>query len=420
MSHYTLPSIADWSFYQKVTGERVIESSAGITSRIYGNSELVLADSNGEGSFLRLYSGSNNRLFAFYGNILNAGTTNTLTSRQPDGSGIVGLDVDTLSAWIDPTARIQRWQTGGFERLSVMALTGALRNPSTAILESSIADTGSNVGIRTNTTNALTTSRPYLAIATGDVNQWKFYNDGSGVRTIQATDGALSQILGNGSLTLLNTIGGISRLELASTNAAISCTGGGVSVFSTTAAVSITAKTLIYSKSTAADSSTSIAFAIDTDPVWTNPTAKSQVWATGGTEKAYMLAAGVLVAAGISSSHLSSTQTSPPTVVANAAAGTGATASLSRASDSAMLLTLITGTIVGLVLGNQLTITFANAFGDKPIVMMTPANSAAALLTTGQAYPDEASVSASAVSIFASIALAASTTYKWYVTVIGK
>lgn len=251
MSRYTLPTIADWNFYQKVTGERIIESSAGVTSRIYGNSELILADSNGEGSFLRLYSGSDNRLFAFNGNILNAGTTNTLISRQSDGSGIVGLDVDTVNTWADPTARIQRWRTGGFE-------------------------------------------------------------------------------------------------------------------------------------------------------------------------KAYMLASGKLVANGISATQISSTASSPPTVAANAAAGTGATASLSRASDSAMLLTFITGTIVGLALGNQLTITFANAFGDKPIVMMTPANSAAALLTTGQAYPDEASVSASAVSIFASIALAASTTYKWYVTVIGK
>lgn len=72
--------------------------------------------------------------------------------------------------------------------------------------------------------------------------------------------------------------------------------------------------------------------------------------------------------------HLKSTQNSVPTVVVGASAGTGATASLSNATDTAGKVTINTGTL-GLSTGSYATITFNKAFTTAPIVVLTPANS---------------------------------------------
>lgn len=72
-------------------------------------------------------------------------------------------------------------------------------------------------------------------------------------------------------------------------------------------------------------------------------------------------------------SHLKSTQTTAPTVVAGASAGTGATASLARATDVAGEVTINTGAL-GVSTGSYATITFNKAYLTVPIVVLTPAN----------------------------------------------
>lgn len=71
--------------------------------------------------------------------------------------------------------------------------------------------------------------------------------------------------------------------------------------------------------------------------------------------------------------HLKSTQASVPTIVADAGAGTGATASLARATDVAGEITINTGTL-GVSTGSYATITFNKAYSVAPIVLLTPAS----------------------------------------------
>jgi hypothetical protein len=73
-------------------------------------------------------------------------------------------------------------------------------------------------------------------------------------------------------------------------------------------------------------------------------------------------------------SHLKSTQTTAPTIAADAGAGTGATASLARATDVAGEITINTGTL-GLSTGSYATITFNKTYNVAPIVVLTPASS---------------------------------------------
>lgn len=71
--------------------------------------------------------------------------------------------------------------------------------------------------------------------------------------------------------------------------------------------------------------------------------------------------------------HLKSTQASVPTIAADAGAGTGATASLAKATDIAGEITINTGTL-GVSTGSYATITFNKACGVAPIIVLTPAN----------------------------------------------
>lgn len=72
--------------------------------------------------------------------------------------------------------------------------------------------------------------------------------------------------------------------------------------------------------------------------------------------------------------HIKSSQTTAPTIVANASAGTGATASVANATDVAGQVTVVTGTI-GLSTGSYATITFNQTYAVAPIVILTPASS---------------------------------------------
>lgn len=72
-------------------------------------------------------------------------------------------------------------------------------------------------------------------------------------------------------------------------------------------------------------------------------------------------------------SHLKSTQTTAPTVVADAAAGTGASASVTNATDVAGQISITTGTL-GISTGSYATITFNKVYGVAPIIILTPAS----------------------------------------------
>lgn len=75
------------------------------------------------------------------------------------------------------------------------------------------------------------------------------------------------------------------------------------------------------------------------------------------------------------SGHLKSVQTTAPTIVANASAGTGASASVANATDVAGQISLTTGT-VGLSTGSYATLTFNKPYAVAPICVLTPAGSA--------------------------------------------
>lgn len=81
--------------------------------------------------------------------------------------------------------------------------------------------------------------------------------------------------------------------------------------------------------------------------------------------------------------HVKSTITTAPTAVVNANAGTSGTCSLTHATDSAGIVTLVTGS-GSWASGDQCDITFNAAYGVAPICQLTPtgANGAAALPST--------------------------------------
>lgn len=79
----------------------------------------------------------------------------------------------------------------------------------------------------------------------------------------------------------------------------------------------------------------------------------------------------------IENGHLKSTQTTAPTAVAQAGAGTGASAILTNATDMAGNLELDLGTLT-LASGAQVVITFNKTYAVAPIVNITPTNGPAA------------------------------------------
>lgn len=88
----------------------------------------------------------------------------------------------------------------------------------------------------------------------------------------------------------------------------------------------------------------------------------------------------------IKGSHVTSNQTTAPTASPNAGAGTGATCTVSNATDIAGRINLTT-TAVAPAAGSQATITFDTAYTVAPIVTLTAANSvAAARLVSSGAY----------------------------------
>lgn len=82
--------------------------------------------------------------------------------------------------------------------------------------------------------------------------------------------------------------------------------------------------------------------------------------------------------------HIKTTQTTAPTAVVDANAGTAATCVLSNANDIAGKIVLTAGN-AATVLGSQCAITFNKAYGVAPVCTLTPTNANAALVVGG--YP---------------------------------
>lgn len=79
----------------------------------------------------------------------------------------------------------------------------------------------------------------------------------------------------------------------------------------------------------------------------------------------------------IKDGHIKSKQTTAPTITPNTNAGTGATTTLSNATDTAGIINLTTGT-ASFGAGIVATITFNKSYATAPIVIISPANAQAA------------------------------------------
>lgn len=109
-----------------------------------------------------------------------------------------------------------------------------------------------------------------------------------------------------------------------------------------------------------------------------------------------------------------------PTVAVGAAAGTGGAAAFLAGKDSAGLLRIITGTTP--LTGTLLTLTFAHAYSNPPIIVMTPANDPAASEWAKFFTPaigDTDGPTTTTFTVKARAALTAGTTYKFNFMVIG-
>lgn len=81
----------------------------------------------------------------------------------------------------------------------------------------------------------------------------------------------------------------------------------------------------------------------------------------------------------VNNGHMGSKQTTAPTATVNANAGTSATCAVSHATDTAGLITLVTGTVGTPATGVQCTVNFNMAYNVAPICSLTPANTSAGI-----------------------------------------
>lgn len=110
---------------------------------------------------------------------------------------------------------------------------------------------------------------------------------------------------------------------------------------------------------------------------------------------------------------------SAPSIVPGAGAGGGAATVAVSGTDLAGYITV--GTAGSTTTGTVATITFSLPYGSAPrCVILTPANiKVAGLISTTAAYVDQANITTTTFTITSNTgALSASTTYKWYYTVI--
>ena len=110
----------------------------------------------------------------------------------------------------------------------------------------------------------------------------------------------------------------------------------------------------------------------------------------------------------IKDGHVASNQTTAPTTTTNAHAGTGASSSVSHATDQAGLLSLTTGS-ASLASGLQASVNFNAAYNAAPICLVTPNNTAAA----GSALGVYVTSSTSALQLNFSAAGSSLSTFVW-------
>lgn len=121
---------------------------------------------------------------------------------------------------------------------------------------------------------------------------------------------------------------------------------------------------------------------------------------------------------GISTVHLQGSS-SAPTIAAGAGAGTSPTVSVTG-TDLGGYITVTTGTLPTLS-ATVVTVTFNVAYGSAPrCIQLTPAGPNAALLSgVNMVYVDQSGITTTTFAITSgTTALTASTTYKWYYSVI--
>lgn len=116
-------------------------------------------------------------------------------------------------------------------------------------------------------------------------------------------------------------------------------------------------------------------------------------------------------------SHLRSNQTTAPTALANANAGTGASVSLITATDTAGVIELTTG-IGPYAAGAMVDVTFNKAYSVAPVVVFCPANAAAAQSTSPHdIYVDAISTTGFSI-MFGQQENSSGVVYKWNYMVI--
>lgn len=116
----------------------------------------------------------------------------------------------------------------------------------------------------------------------------------------------------------------------------------------------------------------------------------------------------------VKNGHIKSQQTTAPTVTTNANAGTGATSSVSNATDVAGKLALTLGTLP--LLGVQTTVNFNKAYATAPIISLTPANVLAASNSVSKQI--FVSSSTSGFSINFGVGGTATEAYSWHYHII--
>ena len=144
---------------------------------------------------------------------------------------------------------------------------------------------------------------------------------------------------------------------------------------------------------------------------------KSLIYGTFGTTPATQT---LVVNAHLTALHVVCNATAAPTATVGSGAGTGATYTLStNSTDLSGLISITTGTASMGAGATLITLTFNSAYSVAPNIVLTPANSAAAVLTgNSQVYVDGASTGTTTFLLkTGSSVLTTSTVFKWYYTV---
>ena len=251
-------------------------------------------------------------------------------------------------------------------------------------LTSGIADSGTNYGVRTNTTNAMTTTRGYLSIANGGTEQWKVHPFSGNGPTIQAMTGTDAYLLGPGGLLLSGSSALANYLYINPSQLTIGLAGAGV--------------------------------------IW-NLNISGLIPGAGATTGTLDIGTPGKVFSTVYTRHLASEQAAVPTCVAGTGAGTSGSptcTTLTRSTDLSGTLSVVTATTPAGAGATVATVTFNLAYNFTPVCVLTPADSDSAGLTPGTVDifvdPTAGSTTTFVVKSSGATGLTGSTTYLWAYT----